>query len=328
MAQLSDLLLKADGLALLNSRKLSTLWAGYGVIHEIKARDLSGRTHNLILKEVSPPAGSGVSHLRKVQSYQVEAAFYTSVVPSLRDFGLALAQPLVVESTLDSSGGALHLLMTDLRPDYPNARQRGTLDLAHAKAALSWLARLHASHWQQDVPEGLWPEGSFWQLQTRLEELENTELEWSDLKAAAHLVDRELTQNCKFRTIVHGDAKSANFLFSDPAAGPVRAAAYDFQYAGGGDAMRDVAYLLCSSVEAKVLAKHEEELLRHYHSELLSLLSPHAAQEYTWDVMLKRLSLATCDFVRFMAGWGWWGSTRWAADKARACLADLSRVQV
>lgn len=59
------------------------------------------------------------------------------------------------------------------------------------------------------------------------------------LKAAAHELDRRLrgerpdgSKDPRFRTLVHGDFKSANLLFSTQA--PVSCAAFDFQYCGEG----------------------------------------------------------------------------------------------
>jgi len=66
------------------------------------------------------------------------------------------------------------------------------------------------------------------------------------------------------RTLIHGDPKGDNLLLSKPIIGgsgnvpsgaPMTAAAYDWQYCGGGLGVRDVAYFLASSVDAKVLGR-------------------------------------------------------------------------
>jgi serine/threonine protein kinase len=304
--------------------KMTSLWAGYGAVyHLIVKENGKSATRSLILKDVRPPKDSGVSHDRKIHSYKVETAFYQQLAVPLKQCGLSIATPYLAEHNLDGSTGtgSMHLILSDLREEYPN--QHRPMDLAHAKAALYWLATLHASHWQRPIPEKLWGQGCFWQLDTRLEELENIEPEWRDLQRAAHHISKQLADE-KFQTLCHGDFKGANILFSSSGGGKApKAAAYDFQYCGGGDAMKDVAYLFCSALESKTLQLHEEELLQYYHEELCKQLPREAAEAYTVEIMKERLNLAICDFVRFMAGWGWWGNTSWASRKCRDHLKNL-----
>ena len=75
-------------------------------------------------------------------------------------------------------------------------------------------------------PQGLWPVGTFWHLATRPDELE--EMDDLKLKQAAPIIDSKLN-NCQFKTIVHGDAKPANFCFGQKTNS---VAAVDFQYVG------------------------------------------------------------------------------------------------
>lgn len=87
--------------------------------------------------------------------------------------------------------------------------------------------------------------------------------------------------------------------------------------------MKDVAYLLCSSVKGRVVEEHETALLAHYRRELCSRLPGPAAQAYTADVMQEHFKLAVCDYMRFMAGWGCWGNSSWVARRAKQYLAEL-----
>uniref|UniRef100_A0A3B5QII7 Uncharacterized protein n=1 Tax=Xiphophorus maculatus TaxID=8083 RepID=A0A3B5QII7_XIPMA len=75
---------------------------------------------------------------------------------------------------------------------------------------LSWLIHFHAL-FLGVTPEGLWPVGTYWHLETRPDELEA--MDDVELKAAASDINRVLNK-CHFKTIVHGDAKLANFCFS------------------------------------------------------------------------------------------------------------------
>lgn len=224
---------------------------------------------------------------------------------------------------------------------------QGTLDLVHTKAALTWLAQLHAAFFDhQPLPSAdlLWTEGCFWHLETRLDELDDVKRTWPELGQAASRIDQLLRHGHDDdeddarrwpRTLVHGDAKSANFLFGPPDDGAADSiiptcAAYDFQYTGGGDGMKDVAYLLCSSTQRQVIQQSEGELLRHYHQTLLSHLKLQQGGEleelekkYPFTLMMERFELALLDYVRWMAGWGMWGNAEWAKKKAKLTLTKI-----
>lgn len=140
-----------------SARQLQSLWAGYGSVWEASTEE-EKQGQQLIIKEIggwgeaagsagrpggsrsqqlkpwsqrlvatlpaAPPPGSGVSHLRKLRSYRVEAAFYERVVPRLPP-GTACNVPrcLGVHSTLGtddgSCGGGMQLVLSDLRPEFP-----------------------------------------------------------------------------------------------------------------------------------------------------------------------------------------------------------------
>ena len=107
------------------------------------------------------------------------------------------------------------------------------------------------------------------------------------------------------RTIVHGDAKLANFCF-----GANEGAAVDFQYVGGGCGMRDVAYLLAGEQD-------EQRLLDAYFAELAR---PEVERE--WRPLYP---IAVADFYRFLAGWAkdHWRSNRDAQRVMREVLRTL-----
>jgi len=86
-----------------------------------------------------------------------------------------------------------------------------------------------------------------------MEELQDIGREWRALQASAHELDRRLAHT-PWRTLCHGDFKTANLLFGGGSKGATPScAAYDFQYCGGGSGMKDVVYLFCSGVSARVL---------------------------------------------------------------------------
>jgi len=344
--------------------KLASLWSGYGTVWAVEtAQDSPNNHHYLAIKQVNPPANEhGVSHSRKLHSYHVEAAFYTQIAPQIIQHNVCnIPHPLYVSNNLTgnnnnnnsrgttttTTSGTLALILTDIRPSFPINITSRDLDLPHAKAALTWLAGFHSLYWGRPPPPELWsPEGCFWHLDTRQDELSS--MSDRDLQQAAPAIDRLLkmggSPGCeKFRTIVHGDFKAANLAFSNITTSssthqPPVCCAYDFQYCGGGLGAKDVAYLLCSSVSAAVVGRYCKELLHHYHAELTSRLRSRirisgisnnntfngeaAAEEYTLDVLEYHFRLCIADFVRFMNGWGYWGNSSWASSIAAKFLKE------
>ncbi|KAL2752013.1 hypothetical protein ACRALDRAFT_2141744 [Sodiomyces alcalophilus JCM 7366] len=159
--RVAEIMLSWLGLDLISCTELQILWAGYGHICAVEARDSNDKTKTtsrMILKLISPP-GLGdrtkdEGHLRKMLSYQVEQYFYQEIAPRLLEDGVAVAECLA--STRDSAGkphaeelhGLTATLMSDLRPQFPVAGgKRSALRPRQVHAALDWLARFHSSSW-------------------------------------------------------------------------------------------------------------------------------------------------------------------------------------
>ena len=84
------------------------------------------------------------------------------------------------------------------------------------------------------------------------------------LKGSAAAIDRIL-KDCQYQTLVHGDAKLANFCFSRDGS---QVAAVDFQYVGGGCGMKDLAYFVGSCFRDDESAKMERVILDFYFAEI------------------------------------------------------------
>mmetsp|Transcript_10251 Transcript_10251/g.26859 ORF Transcript_10251/g.26859 Transcript_10251/m.26859 type:complete len:210 (-) Transcript_10251:204-833(-) len=176
-------------------------------------------------------------------------------------------------------------------------------------AALSWMRKRwccaltglldFTPFFLQCDDEHLWRQGTYWHLSTRQDELAAMPSS-SPLKKAAEEIDRKL-RDARYHTILHGDAKVANFCF-DPLF--TRTAAVDFQYCGRGVGVVDLMYLLGSCLHEEQLAYHYPSLVDHYfHS--LRLHSTLSTEEFgklekEWRDLLV---FAWADFERFLVGW-------------------------
>ncbi len=276
---------------------IQSLWSGYGKIARVKLYNFHRKT--AIVKHIVPPSKSNHprgwntdnSHQRKLRSYMVETNWYKNWTSKINKksripecYGVA------------SAGNNQIILLEDL--DARGFDQRKlTISLTEIKSCLTWLAHFHAIHMGKS-PNGLWPIGTYWHLETRPDEFKL--MAKSALKQAANQIDKTLNQ-CKFMTIVHGDAKLANFCFS---ADESKVAVLDFQYVGGGCGMKDVAYFLGSCLSENECEMLEVELLNFYFKSLkestIGIQIDFNELEKEWRQMYP---FAWADFNRFLMGW-------------------------
>lgn len=142
-----------------------------------------------------------------------------------------------------------------------------------------------------------------------------------------------------YQTLIHGDVKSEN-LFTTKEGD--RVAFYDFQYVGLGLGVCDLAKLFTCSVPLDMLLdasttstnksrrgrnSHpdilsmqpgERVLLEHYLSNLVNV----SGKTYEWDTFVRHWETALVDWLRFQAGWGFWGNTEWLEARVREILGD------
>lgn len=318
-----DIICKATGANHIELVELiQELWSGYGTIRRYR---LSGaQRQHVIIKHVQLVASSDhprgwntdFSHQRKLRSYQVEQAWYSTLAKRCNE---SCRVPHCL--ALETRGDETLMVMEDLdESGFPG--RCDTVNDSELTACLKWLANFHALFINQE-PQGLWPEGTYWHLETRPDELEAlTDL---PLKEAAVSIDQKL-KDCRYRTIVHGDAKLANFCFSEDGS---KVAAVDFQYVGGGCGMQDVAYFIGSCLNETECERREAELLDLYFAEFKSALAQHHPQlnasvvETEWRELFP---WAWTDFHRFLKGWcpGHWKLNDYSERIARKVLAQLA----
>jgi hypothetical protein len=311
----------ADGIR--RGERIQSLWSGYGELFRVHLTGADVPAPVAVVKWVKPPArvrgaSADLSHARKCRSYDVETAWYrtfasrcdsTCRIPALMGSRAAKDQWLFVLEDLDAAGFA------ERRRDPKGAE----LDLC-----LAWLASFHA-RFVGVAPEGLWKTGTYWHLATRPDELAAIDDAW--LREAAPLLDRSL-RACTFQTLVHGDAKPANFCFA-PKARAV--AAVDFQYVGGGCGMKDVAYLLSGGAgngSEQIEQRHLDTYFGYLRNALAQRVDATAAVdvvalESEWRALYP---IACADYYRFLAGWAksYWRSDVHAQRVTRKVVRDLA----
>ncbi|WP_219704080.1 phosphotransferase [Marinomonas lutimaris] len=287
---------------------IQSLWSGYG---EVARYSLTGNEslslviakHCSLPLEVNHPRGwhSNHGHQRKIRSYEIEQSWYLNWAPRCH---ISARIALCYGNFYDERTGQRLTLLEDLDAAGYSDRYNGN-NSDYLISCINWLAAFHAGFIYQNPPlnwpHDLWTKGTYWHLDTRQDE-------WSvmaegELKSAASELAKCL-DNARFKTIVHGDAKVANFCFS-PLNNQV--AAVDFQYVGGGVGVQDVAYLLGSALSESELTENIDYLLEHYFSELgRELMAQGESQAFAQGVVEEwqyLFPIAWADFHRFIMGW-------------------------
>lgn len=297
---------------------IQELWSGYGTIR--RYRLMGAGRKRVVVKHVHFPDrihhprgwNTDLSHLRKLRSYEVETAWYADWNVCC---GAACRVPHCL--ALETRGDETLMVLEDLDESGFSERLESVGE-TEILACLHWLANFHAT-FMGCQPEGLWQQGTYWHLETRPDELEAlTDL---PLKQAAPAIDQRL-RNSRFQTLVHGDAKLANFCFSPNGE---QIAAVDFQYVGGGCGMKDVAYFIGSCLSEEECERRESGLLDCYFAALkqvLARLQPSIDAKAVEEDWRELFPLAWTDFHRFLKGWspGHWKLNAYSERLARAVV--------
>ncbi|MEY3052002.1 MAG: hypothetical protein RLY31_1787 [Bacteroidota bacterium] len=287
-----SIILQGTGAAALSAVEvIQDLWSGYGKIMRIGLENAP--VQSVVVKHVQLPTdydhprewNTDIGHQRKVRSYQVETAWYGT---HSKNSAARLPQCLAIEVR----GEEVLLVLEDLdTAGYP-LRKR-TVGWEEIACCLAWLAKFHASYLGK-APDGLWETGTYWHLETRPQEL--AALNDQRLKEAAPLIDQKLNA-CAQKTLVHGDAKLANFCFAPNG----QVAGVDFQYVGGGCGMKDVSYFIGSCLPENDCERLEAQILDTYFGCLQGELTERdEALESEWRSLYR---VAWADFHRFLKGW-------------------------
>ncbi|MFT6267342.1 MAG: hypothetical protein ACJAVV_000139 [Alphaproteobacteria bacterium] len=326
---------------------VQSLWSGYGEIarysnHNVSAEHATQSPQTCIAKVVSlqqqadHPRGwnTEVSHQRKLSSYINEQHFYQYFAVFTNEY---CKVPELLEAGADNNN--IWMLLQDL--DAAGfANRSSNANLALIELGVKWLANFHACfmhdtgvdasnvndpkvyepkvdktiqaatassvRWQQHRSK-VWPIGTYWHLATRKQEW--LAMPDSDLKINASKIDEHLN-SARFQTLVHGDAKLANFCIHID---NVQIAAVDFQYVGFGVGMKDLVYFLGSCLDGSELQSKTPALLALYFSVLkkaLNRVSNHVTSHQSmidFSLLEKEYRalypFAWADFERFLIGW-------------------------
>ncbi len=321
-----EITLKTTGAKqIIGEEEIQSLWSGYGSIVRIR---LDGSIMNSVVakhvrlpNQKNHPRGwnTDFSHQRKVKSYKVETCWYENYAAQCSD---SCKVPACL--ALEHKDDEVFMVLQDLDAIGYGGRL-SSVSWTEIKSCLKWLANFHATY-MGTKPKGLWHVGTYWHLETRPDELKV--LEDVALKNSAAFIDEKLN-NASYLTLVHGDAKLANFCFSNDGK---KVAAVDFQYVGGGCGMKDVAYFVGSCLYEEDCERLESEILDFYFKELRGALQVRGSNIDLQDLETEWRKLyyyAWTDFHRFLKGWspGHWKINDYSEKVTRRVLEEIKNNQ-
>lgn len=233
--------------------------------------------------------------------------------------------------------------------------QVGLLDGTRIQAALSALANMHAYFWtskgaNEELEKVVLDTGTYWapgrQPAKQFDEINS---QWKKHRAsfAAELEDAKVcghgpvtldnlgellstrawaiskgihgtgkNSTHPHRTLLHGDAKAANFFFRSKGNSTMDVGMIDFQWTGWGNPVVDVAYIIVSSACMSTLTRNgsaEVQLLEHYHASLVISLVKHGKAEndeearalLPFDKLMQYYKNAFLDLSRLVFAYHW-----------------------
>lgn len=310
-----------------------------------------------VVKLVQIPESDRKTAIRR-ESYAVERRFYDSTAIQERLQSAALTIPKLLAGDLDGSKAwpCFCILMNDLSTQYP--MHPDCMSVHQAVCGLQWIATFHATFWGDQYPRVLWERGAFWTQSCHANRIAVTWVATHQfveskyphfvttrtmgvgqrLQIVGHAISSflaEYAQNRKYRTVIHGDYKSANMFFSKETEqascterGSQTVAVIDFQYAGGGIGAEDVAYFLYPDARGEWFAQ-EEMLLKTYHETLIAQLIFHrkgGPSTLPFETFVKFYELARLDMTRYWLSKGWIASTEGEAKLVGALERALDGI--
>jgi len=333
-------------------RRIQGVWAGDGGIVELTLTG-DGSSCAFIAKTIGSYRNVGDEcELQDQWSYYNELNFYDSDLPDrICDAGATCPRPLYVVRKASAHGRkAAKLEMSALseqlqanlrrfvaRSDDGTEKDEGIIcmtklaggywnpDSDGIRGALTWLARLHALFWGREraeaaVAAGVSDQAGFWHLENRSVELRRMS-STSPLRFVAVGLDERLKADT-LQTMCHGDPKGANIMW-DSETGSV--SMYDFQWFGQAPPTKDLCYFFATAAlnGRGYDQAAEEELLRFYHGELVTLLEAQGDAPVPFEKLYGTYRLSVVDYNRWIEGGFAWGNMRLIRAHTQAFLEKL-----
>jgi aminoglycoside/choline kinase family phosphotransferase len=251
--------------------------------------DAAGAPRSVVCKFASSDPTSRSTGVT-LRTYEVEVGFYREIARTVD-----MRIPACHLADIDLATGAFVLVLEDLAPSVQGDQLAGC-SVAQAGLAMEELAKLHAPRWNDPALAGVeWlnrngTEESLAFSEIFLPQLLPTFLDrYAERLEPRHvaIAERLFARIGRFirdrpgpRAVQHGDYRLDNMLFGTAAGGPPLAVV-DWQTVVWGPPAFDASYFLGAGLTVDDRRRHERELLRRYHDELVA----RGIGGYAWDAL-------------------------------------------
>jgi hypothetical protein len=221
--------------------------------------------------------------------YAAEVGFYTALAPSL-----SVRTPRCWYGAITTDKTCFTLLLDDISSAVPGLQVEGCT-VAQASASLGNLIGLHAPRWSDpslwDLEFLLRPDEAMAAMLAQVMSMATdtfveryagqlSDVEGRILRDTSAVIEQwQLARPTPF-SVIHGDYRLDNLMF-DLSTGEVTAV--DWQTAAIGPPLRDVAYLLGTSLHSEDRRATEASLVREYHSALVDRGIDDYDADQCWD---------------------------------------------
>jgi hypothetical protein len=240
-----------------------------------------------------PIDGETRAMLDAIGAYGREVRFYREIAPEL-----PVRTPKVYAAEQATDSTDFVLAIEDLA-DCSQVSQIEGFTAEQAAAAVDGVARLHAWSWTNDIllqrySQSFWPitseagravQHQYAALYNHVLALRGDaicELLPADVVPLARrfteFMPRMLDELAAPACITHGELRADNLLF-EPGGDPVF---IDFQACQQECGIRELAYLLCTSVPLDLIEAHEQELIHRYCAAMPGYSAEQARHQYQW----------------------------------------------
>lgn len=243
----------------------------------------------------------------KLRLYETEVTFYNRIAESV-----AVPKPACYFAAVDAETGESLIVLEDMRR-FRQGDQFAGVGLAEAKHVIDAVTPLHAAYWENTEHEYLrdamrvnstWKErymeiveGTWRNCIAQFGYCIPTEIAGLMAKYVEELHPLHGRMGSRAQTLVHGDPRMDNLMFSDGLEGPP-VVLLDWQTLMITNPLHDLAYMLSQSASIEARRAMEDELVRYYHSKLTELgVTGYSLEQCYEDYDLAVLYMMSVAFV-------------------------------